>query len=207
MSTSDLRNTWLALWGRLGVNGDPFPVYEDLLSRYAEPERAYHNLSHIEQCLTEFGEFSEPASNRDAIEFALWFHDAVYDTRAKDNEERSASLAREVAASLPDSFGDLTTRLILATKHSALPNTVDEQIIVDIDLSILGQNRTRFDEYERQIRAEYSWVPADAFAQGRSAILSTFLARARIYSTEILRGKYETCARENLTRSIARLGS
>jgi predicted metal-dependent HD superfamily phosphohydrolase len=63
----------------------------------------------------------------------------------------------------------------------------------------------KFDEYERQIRSEYSWVPEDAFAKGRSAILSSILARARIYSTEFFYGKYEKSARENLARSISQL--
>src|SRR5258708_25845609 len=204
MSKCDLRNAWFALWRRLGANGDAGPVYEDLLLRYSEPGRAYHTLTHIEHCVTELGDVSEPATNLDTIEFALWFHDAVYDTKCKDNEERSAALAREVArsATLPDSFGDLITSLILATKHTVLPAALNEQMLVDIDLSILGQNRSRFDEYERQISAEYSWVPADAFAKGRSAILSSILARQRIYLTEFFYGKYEESARENLARSI-----
>ncbi len=207
MSKCDLRNAWFALWRRLGANGDAGPVYEDLLLRYSEPGRAYHTLTHIEHCVTELGDVSEPATNLDTIEFALWFHDAVYDTKVKDNEERSAALAREVArsATLSDSFGDFTTDLILATKHAAAPTALNEQILVDIDLSILGQSRLRFDEYERQIRAEYSWVPAEAFAKGRSAILSSFLARPTIYSTEFFHSKYEKSARENLARSITQL--
>lgn len=78
---------------------------------------------------------------------------------------------------------------------------------MDIDLSILGQDRSKFDEYERQIRSEYSWVAADAFAKGRSAILSSILARPRIYSTGLFYNKYEKIARENLARSIARLAA
>jgi len=62
-----------------------------------------------------------------------------------------------------------------------------------------------FGEYERQIRSEYSWVPEDAFVKGRSAILSSFLSRPRIYSTDFFYGKYEKTARENLARSISQL--
>jgi predicted metal-dependent HD superfamily phosphohydrolase len=143
----------------------------------------------------------------DAIEFALWFHDAVYDTKAKDNEERSAALARDVirSASLSGSFGDLVTRLIVATKHATPPVARSEQLVVDIDLSILGQSHRKFDEYERRIRAEYSWVPAPGFATGRLAILSSIQSRPRIYSTDLFHGKYERSARENLARSIAQL--
>jgi len=203
----DLRTAWSALWQRLGAQGDAGSVYDDLLLAYSEPGRSYHTLAHIEHCLTEFAEVSEAAANPDAIEFALWFHDAVYDTKAYDNEERSAALARRVlrSAALSDSFGDLVAGLILATKHAAPPVALSEQIVVDIDLSILGQSRARFDEYERQIRSEYSWVPSDAFANGRSAILSSILARPRIYSTEFFYCKYEETARGNLARSITTL--
>jgi len=207
MSESELKNAWVALWHRLGAKGDPEPVYEDLLLRYSQPGRAYHNLTHIEHCLTELAGVSGIAADVDAIEFAIWFHDAIYDTKSHDNEEQSAALALGVAraAGLPDGFGDLVARLILVTKHTAPPVTVDEQVLVDIDLSILGQIRSRFDEYERQIRVEYSWVPSDAFAKGRAAILSSILARPRIYSTDFFHSKYEKSARANLERSITKL--
>lgn len=207
MTGSDLRNAWFALWRRLGADGEAASVYDELLFAYSEPGRAYHTLAHIEHCLSEFAIVSEEATNPDAIEFALWFHDAVYDTRSKDNEERSAELARKVlrSASLSDSMANLIADLILVTKHSAPPVTLSEKILVDIDLSILGQNRLGFGEYERQIRSEYSWVPEDAFAKGRSAILSSFLSRPRIYSTDFFYGKYEKTARENLARSISQL--
>ena len=207
MSASNLRNAWSALWRRLGAKGEADSVYEELLLAYSEPRRAYHTLAHVEHCLTELADVSAAATNLDAIEFAIWLHDAVYDTKAKDSEERSAALARNVlrSATLSDSFGDLVAGLILATKHATPPATLSEQILVDVDLSILGQSHGTFDEYERQIRSEYSWVPAEAFANGRSAILSSFLARPRIYSTEFFYGKYEKTARENLARSITQL--
>jgi len=208
MSSADLKSVWFALWRRLAAVGDAGAVYEELVAAYSEPGRFYHTLEHLEQCLSEFASVSAAELNADAIEFALWFHDAVYDTRSKDNEERSAELAQRVmrSALLSDSLGTLVARLILATRHSAPPQTLSEQLIVDIDLSILGQDRSRFDEYERQIRSEYAWVPEDAFRNGRSAILSSFLSRPRIYSTEAFYRRYEAAARENLVRSISQLG-
>jgi predicted metal-dependent HD superfamily phosphohydrolase len=209
MSADDLRLEWLALWRRLEAKGDPWPTYENLLERYAGPGRAYHTIVHVEHCLRELADVGEPTANLDALQFALWFHDAVYDTRAKDNEERSAALAREVArsASLSDGFGDRVTALILATKHTDPPITADEQLLVDVDLTILGQQAAKFDEYESQIRAEYSWVPAGAYVEARCRILSSFLARPRIYSTEFFGRKYEGIARENLSRSMRTLAA
>ena len=207
MSTDELRNEWYALWQRLGAAGDAGLIYEDLALRYSEPGRFYHTLVHIDHCLHELKEYSGMRGDLDAIAFALWFHDAIYDARCKDSEERSATLATETATSagLADSFGDLTRVLILATKHHAPPLTLNEQILVDIDLSILGQNQSRFDEYEEQIRQEYSWASDEAFAMGRAAILSSFLTGPRIYSTDYFHEKYESLARANLARSIARL--
>jgi predicted metal-dependent HD superfamily phosphohydrolase len=207
MSAPDLRAAWIALWRRLGAIGDAGSVWAELRSRYSEPGRTYHTLTHIEQRLSELADAPEGAANPDAIECALWFHDAVYDTKCKDNEERSAAFAREVirVAGLSDSFGGLVTDLILATRHTSPPVSPGEQLLADIDLAILGQSESRFDQYEREIRFEYSWVPEDVFAAGRVAVLSSIIERPRIYSTEFFFGKYEKAARENLARSISQL--
>jgi len=81
----------------------------------------------------------------------------------------------------------------------------DAPLLVDIDLSILGQAEARFQEYEAQIRREYEWVPEPAFALKRAEILERFLARERIYSTEPFFSKYEKQARANLLGSIRKL--
>lgn len=107
--------------------------------------------------------------------------------------------------SLSDSFGQTVADLIIATKHSAIQTNPDNQLIADIDLSILGKPEDRFDEYERQIRKEYEWVPEAAFTTGRSTILESFLARANIYTTQFFQEMYEVQARRNITRSLARL--
>jgi len=202
-----LEQHWSALWQRLGVKGDTNAVYNDLFVRYSEPHRAYHTLKHIGHCLEELERVRHLASNPDAVELALWYHDVIYDTTAKDSEEQSATLAIEVArnASLPDNFGQLVANLIMATKHTSAPVDPDAQLLVDVDLSILGQSEDKFDEYERQIRKEYDWVAEDAFVAGRSSIMGAFLDRSVIYSTQFFRNKYETQARRNIARSLARL--
>ena len=202
-----LEQIWTALWQRLGAQGDANAVYNDLVARYSEPHRAYHTLEHIGHCLDEFEQVRHLATNPDAVELALWYHDAIYDTKTKDSEERSAALAVEEArnASLPDSFGQSVANLIMATKHTTAPTDPDVQLLVDTDLSILGQTEDKFDEYERQVRKEYEWVAKDAFTAGRSAILKSFLDRPTIYSTPFFRNKYEAQARANIARSLARL--
>ena len=198
---------WTALWKRLGARGDASRVYNDLATRYFEPHRAYHTLEHIGHCLDEFERVRHFATNPDAVELALWYHDAIYDTKTKDSEERSAVLAVEMVrnASLPDDLGQSVANLITATKHTSAPTDPDVQLLVDIDLSILGQSEEKFDEYELQVRKEYEWVAEDAFVAGRSAILKSFLDRSTIYSMQFFRNKYETQARRNIARSLARL--
>src|SRR5207249_3206443 len=106
------------------------------------------------------------AFDREAIEMAIWYHDAVYDSRAKDNEEQSADLAEKAGKTAGVSSGFLARvrELILATKHVMPPEDADAALLVDVDLSILGQSGDRFDQYEEQIRREYDWVEAKAFS-------------------------------------------
>lgn len=198
---------WRALWERLGARGDANAVYNDLIARYAEPHRAYHTLKHIKYCLDEFEQVRHLAKNPDAVELALWYHDAIYDTKIKDSEVRSAALAIKMVknALLPDALGQSVTNLIMATKHSVAPVDSDAQLIVDIDLSILGQVEEKFDEYEQLVRKEYEWVPEDAFVIGRSVILRSLLDRPNIYTTQFFRDKLEKQARANIKRSLARL--
>jgi predicted metal-dependent HD superfamily phosphohydrolase len=204
-----LDERWLALWNRIGASGDGRTVLADLAARHSEPHRAYHTLDHISHCLAELDRGRETAKNPDAIELALWFHDAIYDTHARDNELRSAELLRATAKSqgVNGETADLAAEFILATTHARIPEDPDAQLLVDIDLSILGESAERFDEYERQIRHEYAWVPEDVFRHTRAAILKSFLDRDHIYSTAPFRGSHEQQARRNLARSILQLSS
>ena len=103
---------------------------------------------------------------------------------------------------------DLTSAvrdLVLATKTHDASNHSDASLLVDIDLSILGQPENRFWEYEEQIRQEYAWVPDPLFASRRAEILENFLARDRIYATDWFSQSCERQARSNLKASLARL--
>ena len=172
---------------------------EDILAllkaRYAEPHRRYHTMEHIEHCLREFD--PRQAREPEAVELAIWFHDAVYDTRRSDNEERSAAWLLEL---MPEA--KRAAELILVTKHHRA-STPDEALLVDVDLAILGQPGDVFDRYERRIREEYAWVPGILFRHKRAKILRGFLERPFIYGTEHFRAKYEAAARANLLRSTS----
>ncbi|GBC59395.1 hypothetical protein DENIS_0334 [Desulfonema ishimotonii] len=195
------------LWHRIGGKTDPHALFSALAGRYSEPHRAYHTLEHVGHCLKELDPVRHLAEQADEIEIALWFHDAVYDTRSGDNEEKSARWASDElkAAGLPGSRCRRVKELILATKHAASPVSSDACIMADIDLSVLGQPAAQFEAYGQQIRTEYNRVPEDIFRQARLNILREFLGRERIYATEYFRERYEASARKNLEQAVRHL--
>lgn len=205
---SILNESWVRGWNGVGAAGSGFSIRDMLLDAYREPSRSYHSEQHLAECLTLFQEFRTLAQLPAEIEIALWFHDAVYDVRAHDNEEKSAAWAESELARAGVG-GDAITRvkeLILATRHSSAPTDRDQALLVDIDLAILGAPTRRFDEYETQVRKEYAWVADEDFRIGRAAILKGFLARSSIYTTPEFRARFEDLARANLARSLAQLG-
>ena len=181
----------------------PAGLLGQLLDAWREPQRHYHTLQHLTECLAFFDEVRDQTQRPADIELALWFHDAVYDVRAHDNEERSARWADEAlhAAGLaPDSVRRIHD-LIMATCHTAVPHTPDAALLTDIDLAILGAPEARFAEYERQIRAEYAWVAPEIYAVKRRAVLRGFLEREAVYATPVLHRRLERQARRNLERA------
>jgi predicted metal-dependent HD superfamily phosphohydrolase len=109
------------------------------------------------------------------------------------------------SAGVADSIVEKVSNLVLATKRHDVSLDEDAPILVDVDLSILGQPQQRFWEYEAQIREEYSWVEEDVFAEQRGEILTSFVERERIFSTDWFYRRYELQARRNLQASIAKL--
>ena len=172
-------------------------LYEALIARYREPHRRYHTLQHLEECFARFDEVADLAPHPGEVELALWFHDAIYDPRRSDNEQRSADWASATV-------GERVAALVMATRHEATPQDADAKALVDVDLWILAAPERRFDEYERQVREEYGWVPGFVYRRKRREILEGFLARPTIYNTDRFIERYEPGARANLARSLAR---
>ncbi len=203
-----VRERWETASSALGATHPSEALFDDLLSRYAEPHRVYHTFKHIRECFERFDSARHLAERPAEVELAIWFHDAVYDTRSSDNEEHSAKLAalslQEAGA--PSEAAERVRDLVLATKHDAIPTEPDASLLVDVDLSILGAEPFQFDEYEAQVRQEHSWASEVAFREGRSRILRGFLARPHIYATSHFRARFEARARGNLGRSLRELG-
>lgn len=210
------RDEWKNLWKRIGGSGDSTEIYDDLIQHYSQPNRKYHNMAHIAHCLEEFDQIKESLDNPDLVEVAIWFHDAVYDPKNKDNEEKSAELAYKTLKhrDLSESFAQKVKEMIINSDHSGEVGDNDTKYLLDIDLAILGKPSDQFDEYEREIRDEYSdfikEFSREEFIDERKRLLSNFLNRASessIYRTEEFREKYESHRIKNLKTSLNRLDS
>ncbi len=203
----DLNLSWQRVEQGLSFSSDCLEIDKKLFSLYSESHRKYHSLQHLSECITWFQVVSQLAQHPAEVEAALWFHDAIYELKQHDNEERSASWARTVLleAGAPTASACRVENLILATKHTALPVLPDEQLLVDIDLSILGTSELRFAEYQCQIREEYSFVPEAVFREKRRYILRSFIDRERIYRTDYFHDALEERARANLLRAISEI--
>lgn len=170
-----------------------------VLDAYSSPGRGYHNLEHLEEVLQWVDEVPLSDGEKVRLSLALFYHDAVYDGKRHDNEQASADWCRR------DLGEKAEVELILDTRHAVQPASELGCWMVDIDLAVLGSERTRFDRYEKGVRQEYSWVPWFLFRRKRKQILIQFLERPQLYFTEFFRQRLEASARANLLRAVAAL--
>lgn len=184
-----------------------------LAALYSAPGRHYHGLAHVEALLALAERHRAAIADFAALEAAIWFHDAIYDSRRQDNEARSAALAREwLAGRAEPERLDRIAAMIEATRTHRLPDGEDTAargdaaLLLDMDLSILAAPEAAFDAYERAVRLEYGWVDDDTWRAGRAAVLQGFLSRPRIFHSDPFFAECEAAARRNLTRALARLG-
>jgi predicted metal-dependent HD superfamily phosphohydrolase len=184
-------------------------LFRELEVAYTSSDRHYHNLDHIENCLNVFEAVNHRAVLRMDIVAAIYFHDVIYDSAAKDNEERSADFAvlrlRDVG--FHGGFSTNVRRIILGTKHLGGLADYSSQVMADVDLAELAVDQDTFDSNTAKIRQEYSWVLEDDFRKGRADFFGTLLSREHIYYTPQFRFLFEKRARENLERGMAKLRS
>jgi predicted metal-dependent HD superfamily phosphohydrolase len=197
---------WDGLADRLGIAA-PLVAFRWLEAHYQERARKYHNPRHINECLAVLDRSTHPEAANPIVEYAIWFHDAVYNTFSRKNEERSADAGVKVLERSGRSAAEcaLARELILATRHGTQPADPAAQLMVDVDLSILGAEAERYAEFELQIRAEYWWVPTAMYRKERGAILHSFVMRPSVYATHEFRERYERQARNNLAWGMEQL--
>src|SRR5438105_4503102 len=139
-----MRFEWGKLLDHYGVApADAPPAFGVLVAAYSAPERHYHNLEHLDEMFRVPDRLAPNVADPAAVQLAIWFHDAVYDPRAKDNESRSADLAHTLLGPIgvPRSELDRVARLVLATAHLSGGQPAGDRetaILLDADLAILG---------------------------------------------------------------------
>jgi predicted metal-dependent HD superfamily phosphohydrolase len=180
-------------------------VYAELRRRYDEPFRQYHNLRHILDCLRLCDEIAPLLVDRDAVELALWFHDAVYDRGSSTNELRSAELFLSFSAGASFMFRHRVCDHILATRHSTPVRDPDRRFLVDIDLSGFGAPWDEFMRNGALLREECRDQDDVRYHFGQVAFLSRLQERRHFFSTDYFRARYETTARDNLRRVLTEL--
>ena len=178
----------------------PDPVREDLLRRWSEPHRRYHDVRHLYEVLAAL-----PADAPATVVLAAWYHDAVYDPVRDDNEAASARLAGEQLAGEPE-LAEVERLVLLTRTHDPARGDVNGAMLSDADLAVLGASPERYDAYASDIRAEYAHVGDEDFRRGRASLLAGLLAHQPLYRTERGRERWEEAARDNLSRELAALG-
>jgi predicted metal-dependent HD superfamily phosphohydrolase len=203
-----LHERWLTL---AGITPESIRMGDELVARWAEPHRRYHTLDHLERVLDGVDEFGEFADDLAAVRFAVWFHDAVYDsgTDSAANEELSAQLAEAELPLLgtvpPERTAEVARLVRLTRDHAAADGDRNGAVLCDADLAVLGGKPEEYAAYTHAIRQEYADVPDDLFRPGRAAVLRGLLELPALFRTPVAVERYEKRARANLTAEIAAL--
>ncbi|MDP9496780.1 MAG: metal-dependent phosphohydrolase [Actinomycetota bacterium] len=188
----------------LGTGRAERRVAESVVARYREPHRAYHGERHLAEVLAALDALTGAAAPVPVLLAAYW-HDAVYDPRATDSEERSARLAQADLAPLGLDAGEVVRLVRLTAAHDPAPEDRAGGLLCDADLAVLAAPPQRYAEYAACVREEYAHVADEAFRAGRAAVLRTFLDRPAVYATAAGRERWEVAARRNVAVEIAAL--
>jgi predicted metal-dependent HD superfamily phosphohydrolase len=203
-----LADAWITLARRAGARDDVAGAGAALLGRWSEPHRAYHDLAHLDEVLHRIDLLAGEADRPDLVRLAAWFHDAVYDPRATDNEERSAEVATVALADLglaPDAVAEVARLVRLTATHAVAPGDRDGAVLCDADLAVLASDRLRYQSYTEGVRREYAHLDDPTFARGRADVLHRLLDRPQLFTTTYGRREWEQTARANVaaeTRSL-----
>ena len=199
------RKRFERLWERC-IGEGAGAVFDELDALYREPHRRYHTAAHVVHCLHCFDLAADRMDEPDAVEMALWFHDAIYDVPTDENEPRSAELfAARAGGRGEERFRSKVHRLIMVTTHSGPPATLDESFIVDIDLSSFGLPWEEFLRDSLAVREEFPHVPDAEFYPRQRKFVESLAARPAFYFTELFRDRHEARARENIERIFSRI--
>ena len=204
-----LQNYWQDLVSEYTDDAMVNSLWKDIRSHYTSKDRNYHNLSHLYNMFLQLEDIKTEIEDLDSLKFAIWYHDIIYKSTNKDNEEQSANFVEKVLKSFnfDDSRVKKIRKLILSTKKHELLSVEnnDNAYLLDLDLSILGTDWETYQLYIQSIRKEYKIYPNILYKPGRKKVLKHFLERESLYFTEQFKIKFEKQARSNLIQEIEML--
>ncbi|WP_228410098.1 HD domain-containing protein [Chryseobacterium viscerum] len=179
-------------------------LWNEIVTRYSEKGRHYHNLLHLENMFRELEEVKVNLSDFTVISFSVFYHDIIYDATSKSNEEKSAVTAEKRLAELHVNKDKISIiyEQILATKAHQRSDHGDTNYLLDADLSVLGKDFKTYLEYTQNIRKEYSIYPDFLYKPGRKKVLNHFLELESIFKTDYFKDKYEAQAKENIAAEL-----
>ena len=222
-----LVNRWLLTIA--GINGIKSPellewgdeCWEMLKACYNQPHRHYHNFDHIRDLLRKSDVVHVCFEDTTAVELAIWFHDSIYDPLSKFNEDASAQLAHSCIMKLGDEYkqlADKVSELIMFTKWSAdtfkiesldelkehYPNaSMDYFYLRDMDWSGFGSKWSTFDNNNKNIRYEYSFICDYDYYTNRLKFLEMINSLERpLYSTTWYDERIGDIAKYNILKEI-----
>ncbi|MDU1891897.1 MAG: hypothetical protein E6767_14515 [Dysgonomonas sp.] len=177
-------------------------LWLEIINLYSDQNRYYHNLLHLQNILKELRPVINNIKNKDAILFATFYHDIIYDIKSKTNEEDSSLLANERLQELDFSDIQICKEMILATKGHSKSENKDINLFIDADLSILGQDWSIYSNYMQQVRKEYIVYPDSVYNTGRKNLLKEMLGMDTIFKSEYFYDRLEQNARTNINTEI-----
>jgi len=181
--------------------------WNEIETNYSSKSRHYHSLLHIEFMIRELNHVKNNIEKMDTILFSIYYHDIIYKSTKSNNENESALFFKKRIKNT--NFKDINTvfEQIEATKHHKLSTNNDTNILLDLDLSVLGQSNEIYKKYSTNIRKEYKIYPDFMYNKGRIKVLKHLLSLDSIYKTEYFLTKYEVSAQSNLKNELDALCS
>ena len=204
----DPTHRWFDLCYRNHIQiNEAVSMCNELIDAYNEPHRHYHTMNHVYSCLNLLDGLPVTGENKDMLEFAIWFHDLIYDSASQTNEQESATLAYNWLENRNVSCAEEVKGMIelSADYVNAQLTNETEKFFHDLDLAILGSPKVTYQEYATDIRREYEHMSDDEFAAGRSSFLTKMIEKQKIFQTDAFHDLFEEIARENIRNEIEQL--
>ena len=204
-----VKAAWATLAGKYAADQVMIKaLWEELEKKYSSPRRHYHNFTHIEHLLGLSRQYQSFLKEKDLVDFAIFYHDIVYNVLRKDNEQRSGMLAfkRLKYLGLSEQQRETIKRFIEATQTHVLPAAIadpsDLSFFLDFDMSILAADWPAYETYTLQVRSEYRLYPDRLYKPGRKQFLQKSLLGGDIFQTAVFKGRCEATARANMEREL-----